>query len=110
MSGMTQRIVHHQRLAWDCARAFMAAADSDRDYFWLCHEVRRLLGPEYELALSDARTRLLLAARPDTPQREAGLWRARMEDTLRERPELALALAALVEDAGRRVDALYPIG
>jgi hypothetical protein len=110
MSGMTQGILHHQRLAWDCARAFVAVADSDRDYFWLCHEVRRLLGPDYELALSDARTRLLLAARPDTPQREAGLWRARIEDALRDRPELALALSALMEDARRRADALYSIG
>jgi hypothetical protein len=107
---MNVGIVHHQRLAWDCARAFIAVADSDRDYFWLCNEVRRLLGPHYEIALSDARNRLMLAARPDTPQIEAGLWRARMEDVLRERPELALALASLVEDARQRVEELYPIG
>ena len=107
---MNAGIVHHQRLAWDCARAFVAVADSDRDYFWLCNEVRRLLGPRYEVALSDARNRLTLAARPDTAQIEAGLWRARMEDALRERPELALALAGLVEDAQRRVGALFPIG
>jgi hypothetical protein len=107
---MSMGIVHHQRLAWDCARAFIAVTDSDRDYLWLSNELRRLLGPGYELALSDARTRLMFAARPDTPQIEAGLWRARMEDVLRQRPELALALAALVEDARRRAEALYPIG
>jgi hypothetical protein len=103
-------IVHHQRLAWDCARAFVAVVDSDRDYFWLCDEVRRLLGPEYELALSDARTRLQLAARPDAPQIEAGLWRARMEDALRERPGLVPALGALVEETRQRADSLSPIG
>ncbi len=108
--GMTHGIVHQQRLAWDCARTFTAAADSDRDYFWLCHQVRRLLGPEYEQALSDARTRLLLAARPDAPQVEAGLWRARMEDALRERPELVYALADLVEETRRRTRSLEPIG
>jgi hypothetical protein len=107
---MNAGIVHHQRLAWDCARAFIAVADSDRDYFWLCNEVRRLLGPQYEMALSDARIRLMRAARPDTPQIEAGLWRARMEDMLRERPELALALASLMEDARRRVEEFYSIG
>ena len=107
---MTQRIVHHQRLAWDCARAFMAVVDGDRDYFWLCRQVRQLLGPDYEAALSDARTRLMLAARPEAPQIEAGLWRARMEDALRERPDLVLALAALVEDARERAQTLYPIG
>jgi hypothetical protein len=107
---MSVGIVHHQRLAWDCARAFIAVTDSDPDYFWLSNEVRRLLGPEYEVALSDARTRLMFAARPEAPQIEAGLWRARMEDALRQRPELVLALAALVEDARRRAEGPYPIG
>lgn len=107
---MNAGIVHHQRLAWDCARAFIAVADTDRDYFWLCNEVRRLLGPQYEVALSDARNRLVLARRPDAAQIEAGLWRARMEDALRERPELVLALASLVEDARQRAEALFPIG
>ena len=107
---MTTRIVHQQRLAWDCARAFMAVASCDHDYFWLAGEVRRLLGTDYELALSDARNRLLLDARPETPQIEAGLWRARMEDALRGRPELSPALASLVVGARQRVEMLSPIG
>jgi hypothetical protein len=110
MSSMTRGIVHHQRLAWDCARAFVAAVDHDREYFWLCREVSRLLGPQYEPALSDSRARLFTATRPDAPQVEAGLWRARIEDVLRERPELAYVLADLAEEARRRVDGLYPIG
>jgi hypothetical protein len=52
----------------------------------------------------------MFAARPEAPQIEAGLWRARMEDALRERPDLMLALAALVEDAREHARALYPIG
>jgi len=44
------------------------------------------------------------------PQVEAGLWRARMEDVLRERPELVLVLSDLAEEARRRVEGLYPIG
>jgi hypothetical protein len=110
MGSMTRGIVHHQRLAWDCARAFVAAVDSDREYFWLCREVNRLLGPQYELALSDSPARLFTAIRPDAPQVETGLWRARMEDVLRERPELVLVLSDLAEEARRRVEGLYPIG
>jgi hypothetical protein len=110
MSGMTPGIVHHQRLAWDCARAFVAAVDHDSQYLWLRREVNRLLGPQYEHAMSDSRDRLSTATRPDAPQAEAGLWRARIEDVLRERPDLALVLADLAEEARRRVDGLYPIG
>ncbi len=110
MGTMTRGIVHHQRLAWDCALAFVAAVDNDSQYFWLCREVNRLLGPQHEQALSDSRTRLFAATRSDAAQVEAGLWRARIEDVLRERPELVLVLADLAEEARRRVEGLYPIG
>lgn len=110
MSSMRRGIVHHQRLAWDCARAFVTALEQDRQFYWLCRELSRLAGSEYELALSDSRARLSRATRTDAPQVETGLWRARMEDLLRERPELVLVLADLAEEARRRVDGLYPIG
>ncbi len=108
MGSMTHGIVHHQRLAWDCALAFTSVADSD--YYWLCGNVRRLLGPQYEQALSGMRTRLMYPVRSDAPQVEAGLWRARIEDALRERPEIVYALADLVAEVRRRAEALYPIG
>lgn len=99
---MTQTIVHHQRLAWDCARAFTAIAEDDYGYHWLSRELRALLGPDYELALSDAHTRLRYTTRLDAVPAEAGLWRARIEDVLRQRPELELVLAALARDAAQR--------
>jgi hypothetical protein len=99
---MTQTIVHHQRLAWDCARAFTAIAEDDYGYHWLFRELNALLGPNYGLALSDAHTRLRYTTRPDAVPAEAGLWRARIEDVLRQRPELELALAALARDAAQR--------
>jgi hypothetical protein len=104
------RRIHHQRLAWDSARAFMDVVDGDRDYFWLSAQIGRLLGPDYETALSDARTRLFARTRPDARQVETGLWRARIEDLLRDRPELAPALESLVDDARQRSQRLYPIG
>lgn len=105
---MTWHIVHHQRLAWDCARAFVALADTDREYYWLGARLRELCGPEHELALSDTRTRLLWQVRADGRSIEAGRWRARIADLLAERPALAPALAALRQDAQARV-AAYPV-
>jgi hypothetical protein len=99
---MTQTIVHHQRLAWDCARAFTAVAEDDYGYQWLSGQLRVVLGPDHELALSDSHTRLRYTTRLDAMSAEAGLWRARIEDTLRQRPELAPALDTLARDAGRR--------
>jgi hypothetical protein len=100
-------IVHPQRLAWDSARAFVALADTDREYFWLCARLRELLGAEYESALSDTRTRLLRRVRGNATGVEAGLWRARIEDLLAERPELSLALRYLVDDASARAAEPY---
>jgi hypothetical protein len=99
---MTQTIVHHQRLAWDCARAFTAVVEDDLGYHWLSGELRTVLGPDYELALSDSHARLRYSTRPDAMSAETGLWRARIEDALRQRPELAPALDALARDAGQR--------
>jgi hypothetical protein len=99
---MTQTIVHHQRLAWDCARAFTMVAEDDYGYHWLSGELSALLGPDYELALSDAHARLRYSTRLDALPAEAGLWRARIEDLLGHRPELELALASLCRDAAQR--------
>src|SRR5699024_3554606 len=99
---MTRGIVHPQRLAWDGARAFVALADTDQEYFWLGAQLRELLGAEFELALSDTRTRLIWQSRENAISIEAGLWRARLADLLAERPELCLALGHLVGDARAR--------
>jgi hypothetical protein len=100
---MTSGIIHQQRLAWDCARVLAEAADTDRLYFWVGARLRELLGPEHEWVLSQSRTRLLIGARSDQRQVESGLWRARLEDTLRERPELSIALTMLTDDIRARL-------
>jgi hypothetical protein len=106
---MTRGIVHHQRVAWDCARAFVALADSDREYFWLSTRLADLLGADYGLALSDTRTRLLWQSRGDAVNIESGLWRARIQDLLDQRPEISLALEALMYDAKARATEPYAI-
>jgi hypothetical protein len=85
----------------------VALADTDREYFWLCARLRELLGAEYELALSDTRTRLLWRVRGNAVGIEAGLWRAPIEDLLAERPELSRALRYLVDDAVARATEPY---
>jgi hypothetical protein len=100
---MTQQIVHQQRLAWDGARAFAAAIDSDELYFWLSDRVGDLLGPAHRAALSESRSRLHWSTRTDAVHVEAGLWRARLQDLLGERPESTGALKALVEDCRTRL-------
>ncbi|GIH12019.1 hypothetical protein [Rugosimonospora africana] len=105
---MTRSIVHPQRLAWDGARAFVALADSDREYFWLGARLRELLGADHEQALSDSRTRLMWQIRTNAVSIEAGLWRARLADVLAERPELALALRYLIDEARARAAEPYP--
>jgi hypothetical protein len=95
---MAPGIVDQQRLAWNCARAFAATADTDRLYFWLCARVRELLGADQEAALYQSRLRLLNSGRPDAVQVEVAIWRARLVDLLSERPELSIALGMLVDD------------
>src|SRR5262249_13643393 len=75
---MTVRVIRHERLGGDCARAFVALVDEGRGYHWLGTQVRTLLGVDYELALSDARGRVRWQDRTVARQTEAGLWRARI--------------------------------
>jgi hypothetical protein len=106
---MTRPILHHQRLAWDCARAFVALAETDREYYWLGSRLAQLLGADYELALSDSRARLLWPLRSDATNIEAGLWRARIDDLLGQRPEVGPGLEALMHEARARVSGAYAI-
>ena len=109
MVRMTGRIVHHQRLAWDCARAFVTLAAAEHEYYWLQARLRELLGPDFAADLSDSRTRLLWTRRPDASPAEAGLWRAKVVDLLGERPELCLALESLMSEAQARAAELSPV-
>ncbi|MBG0824277.1 hypothetical protein HS048_26565 [Planomonospora sp. ID91781] len=92
-------VQHRPRTAWDAARAFVAAADCDV-YWWLTDTVAHHLGAAYRQALTE--TRLRLQRREDAVSAEAGAWRARLEELLQDRPDLAPVLRRLAaETAGR---------
>jgi hypothetical protein len=81
-------VVHHPRVAWDTARLIVEAVSDEQLFAWLRQELGGLLGAAARDALTDTRDRLRRAGDARVPV-EAGLWRVRLEDMLRERPELA---------------------
>jgi hypothetical protein len=102
---MAGQVLHQPRLAWDGARVIVRVADSGHLYGWLSEQIGRVLGPAYRQALFDSRNRLWSTGRPDAPQVEAGLWRARLEDALRANPDLVAPLRELIHEAGTRLAA-----
>lgn len=84
--------VSPQRVAFDAARVLVSAAGSDLCW-WLCGEVGRCLGAGYETRLMETRLRL---ERDDVYFREAGCWRALLEDALRDRPDVAECLYEVI--------------
>ncbi|XVQ86001.1 hypothetical protein ACQP2K_00745 [Microbispora siamensis] len=102
-------VIHRERVAWESARVFVAAATGDT-YWWLGEMLGRHLGQTYELALTRTRMRVRRGeARPvggpgeDVLSAEVGAWRARIEDVLTEHPELAEVLRQVTEETGRRL-------
>jgi hypothetical protein len=86
-------VIHQPRVAWDGARAFVRAAGSAH-YEGFANRVLRDLGSQLYGDFADTRQRLLTAYVETGGDRfvadvEAGKWRVRLEDLLRERPELA---------------------
>jgi hypothetical protein len=101
-------MIYHSRLAWDAARVVVAASETHRHFVWLSDEVRHLLGPGAQRVLADTRHRLVRPGRADARDEEAGSWRVRFDDLLRERPDLARPLHALVTEAGVRLNRPTP--
>lgn len=98
-------IVHQPRLCWDGARVFARAAASDDWSGWLADQLGRLFGSAYRQAVADSRTRLRRMDRPDALMAEMGMWRVRLDELLREVPEAAVPLRALVDDVAILVTA-----
>jgi hypothetical protein len=99
MIVMTQTVVHPQRVAWDAARAFVRAAYSPY-YLEFAGRVHQLLGPEISDQLQATRDRLDDWMRRPPADRymfdvEAGKWRVKLEDLMRERPDVVGALQDL---------------
>jgi hypothetical protein len=89
---MTHSVIHQPRVAWDAARTFVRAAGSS-DYDQFAGRVYQQLGVEVYGELSDTRKRLILADAELPGDQyvidvEAAKWRVRLEDLLRDRPDL----------------------
>ncbi|GAA2150793.1 hypothetical protein GCM10009727_55410 [Actinomadura napierensis] len=84
--------VSPQRVAFDAARVLVSAAGSDLCW-WLCGEVGRCLGTAYEARLLETRLRL---QEDDVYYKEAGCWRALLDDVLMDRPDAAECLYRVV--------------
>lgn len=92
-------LIHQPRLAWDGARAFVRVAGTPA-YPVFADHVRAWLGPELHARLEDTRERVFANMVWNDGDRyvtdvEAGQWRARLEDLLREQPDLAPAVQEL---------------
>ena len=103
-------VTHHPRLAWDGAMAFVGAAAYDDLYGWLDERLADLLGKPAQHALAETRARLRYSRRPDAPQMESGLWRARLADVLDADPAVCGPLRTLIHDTRLRLRELQPAG
>ncbi|MGP4023051.1 hypothetical protein [Actinomadura sp. 3N407] len=84
--------VSPERVAFDAARVLVMAAGSDLCW-WISGEVGRCLGPNFEARLVETRLRL---QQEDAYYKEAGYWRAVLEDALSDRPDLADGLYSVI--------------
>jgi hypothetical protein len=96
-------VIHQPRVAWDGARAFVRAAGSAH-YQDFANRVLRDLGSQIYGDFADTRQRLLTAFVETGGDRfaadvEAGKWRVRLEDLLRERPETAGPVLDLIAES-----------
>jgi hypothetical protein len=103
-------VLHHPRLAWDGAMAFVGASAHPDLYGWLAERLTDVLGAPGREALTETRVRLMYSRRPDAPQVESGRWRVRLEDALDAAPELTGPLAALIHDTRLRLREVQPAG
>ncbi|MEN3533948.1 hypothetical protein AAH991_02440 [Microbispora sp. ZYX-F-249] len=102
-------VIHRERVAWESARVFVAAATDDA-YWWLGETLGRHLGQTYELDLKRTRLRLRRDDAPragraheDALSAEVAAWRARIEDVLTEHPEIAPVLRQVTEETRDRL-------
>ena len=103
---MTQSVIHQPRVAWEAARAFVRMA-AGPGYDAYAGRVLNQLGTELYGELANTRQRLLEASVQSsdsdrfTADFEAGRWRVRLEDLLRNDPSLVTPLRELTEAAAR---------
>ncbi|WMF04581.1 hypothetical protein [Micromonospora robiginosa] len=95
------QVIHQPRVAWDMARTIGGAFHDETLFGWLRGELDSLFGPAAGTALAESRDRVHRAGDARLPV-ETGLWRVRIEDALRQRPELGGELAGLASIARAR--------
>jgi hypothetical protein len=98
-------VVHMPRLAWEAARALVVAAGSDAAFPLVAQRIATSL-PEYWPAYVNTRNRILRPDRDDVVNLEIGVWRVRMEELLRQYPQMANALPELTAHAAASVGPL----
>ena len=96
-------VIHQPRVAWDGARAIVRAASSAHNERF-ANRMLQQLGIGMYGDFADTRQRLLTAFVETGGDRyvadvEAGKWRVRLEDLLRERPELSVVILDLTTEA-----------
>ncbi|HET6531574.1 MAG TPA: hypothetical protein VFH03_13335 [Actinoplanes sp.] len=89
---MTTTVIHQPRVAWDGACAFVRVAATPA-YPVFAYSVRSVLGPEIHAQLEETHERVFTNLVWNDGDRyvtdvEAGKWRVRLEDLLRNRPDL----------------------
>jgi hypothetical protein len=99
---MSVYVIHQPRVAWDAAQMMISSCLSGQ-FGWMCDRVEELFGPDYANALWQSLMQLQHSTRLDIRQVEVGVWRVRLEDALRGRPELAERLHAVVLEAKTRI-------
>jgi hypothetical protein len=93
---MGRFVTHRPRLAWDGARMVVAAIERGH-HGWIGELLGERLGPEYRRHVEDAWLRMTME--PDRALIEAGLWRARLDDLLAQRPERHTEVAFVIDEA-----------
>jgi hypothetical protein len=93
-------VVHQPRVAWQAARIFVAAAETDV-YYWLSEVIGDYLGVMYELQLAE--TRMSLRAR-EVFFAEMGAWRARLDELLELHPQMTSLVQQLTAETAERLD------
>jgi hypothetical protein len=94
---------HVPRVAWDGARMIVQAC-ADREWAtWFANWINAQAGPPFGQLVMECRARLVAAYGYEAAALEAGMWRVRLGDLMRERPELVEPLAEVVRGAADRM-------
>jgi hypothetical protein len=90
---------HVERVAWDGAR-LIARAAADHDWaVWFANWMHANAGPPFGQLVMQTGARLAAGYSFEAAAVESGIWRTRLTDVLRERPDLVEPLAGIVRSA-----------